>query len=137
MARVCGHVNPSYHTRPRASGLACVRDENCKERTQFFYSARRAWGVEMGGEVVFASHSIVFLIGRSPVIIPYNCAVCEFMHLAPGNVRRCYESLLLDGARQHFETLQSFVPGLIIVRVAPTCRPLGTFRRQLRRRYDI
>jgi hypothetical protein len=31
------------------------------------------------------------------------------------------------GARQHFETLQGIDPGLIVVRVAPFCRPLGTF----------
>ncbi len=41
------------------------------------------------------------------------------------------------GARQHFETLQGIVPGLIIVRVAPFCRTLGTFHRQLRRHRDI
>jgi hypothetical protein len=34
---------------------------------------------------------------------------------------------MLDGARQHFETLHGIVPGLFTVRVAPFGRPFGTF----------
>jgi hypothetical protein len=35
------------------------------------------------------------------------------------------------GARQHVETLHGIDSGLIIVRVAPFRRPLGTFHQQL------
>ena len=41
------------------------------------------------------------------------------------------------GARQHAETLHSIDPGLIIVRVAPFRRPLGTILQQLRRHRAI
>ncbi len=81
-------------------------------------------------EVVFASRSMVYFTGRSRVFIPlYMYRV----HHAPQNDRLCYSSLLLDGARQHFETLNGIVPGLIIVRMPPFCRPLSTVHQQLRR----
>ena len=41
--------------------------------------------------------------------------------------RWCYGILPLDGAWQPAETLRGIVPGLIIIRVAPLRRPLGTF----------
>ncbi len=40
-------------------------------------------------------------------------------------------AFLSTGARQHAETLHGVDPGLIIVRVTPFRRPLGTFHQQL------
>jgi hypothetical protein len=65
-------------------------------------------------ELVFASRSMVYLIGQSRVFIPFYMGR---VHHAPKNGRWCYSSLSLDGFRPHFETLNCIVPVLIIVRV--------------------
>ncbi len=59
------------------------------------------------------------------------------VHHVPQNYRWCYYRLLLDGVRQHIETLHCIVPGLVIVRVAPFRLPLGTVYQQLRRHRAI
>ncbi len=59
------------------------------------------------------------------------------VHIALRYSRWRYGSLSLSGARQHFDTLRGFIPGLIVVRVAPIRRPLGIFHKRLRRRCGI
>ncbi len=78
-------------------------------------------------EVVFASRSMVYLLGEAESSSLFNALCTPCAVYGSWN----YRSLMLGSARQHF------VSGLFIVRVAPFRRPLGTFRQQLCRQRGI
>jgi hypothetical protein len=70
-------------------------------------------------------------LGEAGSSLLFFFLVCR-LNNAQQNSRWFYGSLSSGGAWQHAETLHGIVPGIIIVRVAPFCRPLGTFHKQLR-----
>jgi hypothetical protein len=71
---------------------------------------------------------MVHLTGRSLVFIHFECAVYTMRGKMTVGFMAAFRS---TGARQRVETLYGIDPGLIIVRVAPFCRLLGTFHQQL------
>ncbi len=67
-------------------------------------------------------------MGEAGFLFLYECAVYTMRsQMAVGIVK----AVRSTGARQHAETLRGIDPGLIIVRVEPFRRPLGTFHQQL------
>jgi hypothetical protein len=102
---------------------------------------RFGMGVSSEGCCLTSCAGCVLLITfRKCVGQPYSRAPYSVLHTdRPICISDCIATfiLLLGGARQNFETLLGIVPGLFIVRMAPSRRPLGTVHQQLCRHRDI
>jgi hypothetical protein len=73
---------------------------------------------------------MVYLTRRSRIFVPFY--MCRAVYTMRGKMTvGIMAAFRSTGARQHVETLHGIDPGLIIVQVAPLCRPLGTFHQQL------
>ncbi len=78
---------------------------------------------------IFRRAARFLLLGEAEAVpsLIFKCTVFFLYILRFDLVIGVLGRLSLDGARQHFETRHGCIPGLIIVRMAPIRRPLGTF----------